>query len=405
MAYNINLAISSFKDEFKKFESEKLFDQTDHTKEYTDQLNQKISNVFQIITLRCNALLRGQKIGGETPDFDQTAEDLTVFVKGTIERTSAEFERKLNKKRLIRADSRKGIWEQKQVALDTLVKTLTQNISALKGATEITCGVELKNTLRDKISAIKTMKKRISSVERVIQPLEGPQVELIGKIVQEKERHTAMIHLLGEAKDTQKSLEEVSKVADVYCKPNVRRAVQTRGEHRIFSDLKDDLEWDISSLESFGNTILHTYRERIREFKALRDKYTPAKLESLREGRADLKEVRRDFDELSILVFYLRQMLDVNWDEHSIQNVREAFEDIAVEVAPLCDRLTEDLVPVLQTALRRKMDAKGKLINDQLLHNQIPEIKKTIGQKLWGFLCWFCSAIASIFCRKTAYED
>jgi len=392
------VSVNAFEEQFKKFEQEQLFDQQDYTSGFADRCTQGVSDIFQTMSGQYQALLRGQRIGlQQAPDYEKTARDLTQFVRGTFDRTAAEFDRKLTKKRLLKADSRRAVWEHRREQLKGLVKTVVKNIELLSQATGDELGKGLKKTLPERVKIIQGHIKALNKNDTSICPLEGNKEEVSAKIAAEKERWTAQIGQINEMRAYKKELEEYAKAANFYCRPDHPRTFPLRNSYEKFSEEKGELEWALAGSESFGNTLADTFRDRLHSLKQLKDKYTPEKIAMIREGRIDLAELKRDYDQIVLLVFYLRQMMDVPWEDHPLGIVSGRFQDFFLEAPALCDAVSRNLAAHMAIALRGRLKQRENEVDRNLLINRVPEPKKTFFQKLCSAVAAFFSWIASLF--------
>jgi|GEM_PF-5011749 len=397
--YNIiNSSIESFESKFQHFEQNVLFDRDakDPIKNFTDECTRDIGQIFQIALTQYNALLEGHNPPGEVPDYEAIAGRLSRFVEATKERTNAEFERKLGKKRTFLAKSRKDVWSKREEQLAELVTDVTRNIGCLRAATEAHLAKGLKTALPGRTREIRAAERELKSVQTEFAPMEGPLDTLSVQIAQEKDRWTAMIPLLRQAEKCKREAAPLSKTVQFFCKDKHPRSLPLITLYPEFNKAYNDLQWSFAEIDSFRNSILRHFREIIGDAKQIQAKYTSKKFQEI-ETKSDFAELKRDYNKLCVSIFYLRQMMDVPWQDHPYESVAESFQEFFLETAPKIDNLRSGLCVAMEHTLK----AQGNLPNQQalrsLLNNEVPAIKKTWLQNLWSAICSFLSAIAAFF--------
>lgn len=225
-------------------------------------------------------------------------------------------------------------------------------------------------------------------VKKVVSPLEGSMEEVSVRVVSEKDR--LVVRVLNDANGYANGVKPFSKLVRFYCTPHAARTFPMRNELQKFNSAKQDFAWGRAELQSFGNAIVATYRGRLERLKELRDKYS-GRLQEVREGRVDVQEMKADYKEMSVLIFYLRKMMDVPWEDHTLPAVGESFQQFFVEVGPLCDDLTKfgGIIGTLSTAVRYEMSESEVRVHHSLAANHVPEIEKSGFQKFLDALVWF----------------
>ena len=408
---SITNKIADFKFFVRGFEETDLFDkETDRTNEFLEDSNKKVSSIFRDIQEEYISFIEQESNpAAPLPNYRLVSNQLVDFLNTCIPRTEEAFKQKIEKKRFFKADSKKQKYIERQKNFLESIRQATQHVVKMRETLESTTREPVENALNSRVTDLKNQSTALRGIGRNVTPLAGtPSQKLFSDIRNEKDQWNSMIEILKEAGKYKKTsnLDGFASFAEMFCAPSQNQPSPLRMPYAKFQDAHGEFESQLVDLQFFGNRLLESVTQKRDRLNQILDKYTPVRLKAIKENRVDLRELKKDYEEISVLIFYLRQMMDVSWGDHPFSMVRNNFDRFFLEVAPLIDNINREdgIASVMAEALHPKLEAEDGAALQALRNNEMPAPQKTFLQKAWDVLCLIFWAITFQWlfdlCRK-----